>query len=97
MTVIRRILLGIIMLVIPATLGLAQEPIPWQIGERFIFQPNHLRLNYYSFGFNSPPSESDSLIRLKLTDGKRISVEEAWEGEEGIWYRQSGVTYLMQR
>jgi hypothetical protein len=36
-------------------------------------------------------------IQLKLADGSRITVEDAWESEQGIWYKQSGVTHLIGR
>lgn len=35
-------------------------------------------------------------VQLKLTDGSRITVEDAWESEQGIWYKQSGVTHLIR-
>src|SRR6266545_249922 len=43
-------------------------------------------------------SESDNQqVRLKLADGTRIPVDDAWESPQGIWYRQSGVTHLVSR
>lgn len=38
-----------------------------------------------------------SRVQLKLNDGTRITVEDAWESEQGIWYRQSGITHLVLR
>jgi hypothetical protein len=35
--------------------------------------------------------------RIKLTDGTRLVVEEAWETEQGFWYKRSGITYLITR
>jgi len=35
-------------------------------------------------------------VQLKLTDGSRLTVEDAWESEQGIWYKQSGVTHLIR-
>jgi len=46
---------------------------------------------------NELPESADSQIRLKLTDGTLIPVDEAWDSQQGIWYRQSGVTHLVPR
>jgi hypothetical protein len=35
--------------------------------------------------------------QLRLTDGTTMEVDEAWEDAQGIWYRRSGVTYLVER
>ena len=40
---------------------------------------------------------SESHVQLKLNDGTRITVEDAWESEQGIWYRQGGMTHLVSR
>jgi hypothetical protein len=42
-------------------------------------------------------SQGDFQVRLKLTDGTNISVDDARESEQGIWYKQTGVTYLIPR
>lgn len=36
-------------------------------------------------------------VQLKLKDGTRITVEDAWESEQGFWYRQGGMTHLLPR
>lgn len=36
-------------------------------------------------------------VQLKLIDGTLINVDDAWESEQGIWYRQSGMTHLVTR
>ena len=36
-------------------------------------------------------------VQLKLKDGTRITVEDAWESEQGFWYRQRGMTHLLPR
>jgi transglycosylase-like protein with SLT domain len=41
--------------------------------------------------------EQTTQIRLRLTDGTLIPVDEAWESEQGIWYRVGGVTHLVTR
>ncbi|MGI8735223.1 MAG: lytic transglycosylase domain-containing protein [Pyrinomonadaceae bacterium] len=38
-----------------------------------------------------------AVVQLKLKDGTRVTVEEAWESEQGIWYRQGGMTHLVAR
>ena len=35
--------------------------------------------------------------RLKLIDGSTIAVDEAWESEQGIWYRRGGMSHLIAR
>lgn len=58
-----------------------------------------------SSGFaQEPGSETKSLvsvgsseIRLKLKDGTSLSVDEAAESEQGIWYRQGGISHLISR
>ena len=48
-------------------------------------------------GSASDSSSSPSQVQLKLNDGSLKTVEDAWESEQGIWYKQSGVTYLVPR
>lgn len=38
-----------------------------------------------------------SLVRLRFIDGSSISVDEVWESEQGVWYRQSGMSHLVAR
>jgi Zn-finger nucleic acid-binding protein len=40
---------------------------------------------------------SGSQVQLKLNDGTRINVEDAWESPQGIWYRQGGMTHMVAR
>ncbi len=35
--------------------------------------------------------------QIKLVDGTAIQVDEAWESEQGIWYRRGGMNYLLTR
>src|SRR6266480_3323965 len=44
-----------------------------------------------------PEATGPPRINLKLADGTRITVDEAWESEQGIWYRQGGLTHLVTR
>jgi hypothetical protein len=43
------------------------------------------------------PVGSSYQVQLKLVDGSTISVDEAWESEQGIWYRRSGMSHLIAR
>jgi hypothetical protein len=36
-------------------------------------------------------------VRLKLIDGDYLPVDDAWETEQGIWYRQGGITRLIAK
>ena len=42
-------------------------------------------------------SEDSYQVRLKLVDGSYIVVDEASESEQGIWYRQGGMSHLISR
>lgn len=35
--------------------------------------------------------------QLRLSDGSAFAVDEAWESNQGIWYRKNGVTQLLER
>ena len=41
--------------------------------------------------------ETAQQVQLKLVDGNSIAAEEAWESEQGIWYRRGGISYLIAR
>src|SRR5882672_2490333 len=41
--------------------------------------------------------ETSSQVRLKLVDGSIIAADEAWESEQGIWYRRGGMSHLVPR
>jgi len=43
------------------------------------------------------PAEASTPVRLKLVDGSNIAVDEAWETEQGIWYRRGGMSHLITR
>ena len=42
-------------------------------------------------------SENSSQTRLKLVDGSGLDVDEAWESEQGIWYRRGGMSHLIAK
>jgi len=35
--------------------------------------------------------------RIKFTDGSEVKVDEAWESEQGVWYRLGGISHLVER
>ena len=35
--------------------------------------------------------------RLKLADGSYITVDDAWESPQGVWYRQGGISHLLAK
>jgi hypothetical protein len=41
--------------------------------------------------------EASQPVRLKLVDGSSIDVDEAWESEQGIWYRRGGMSHLIAK
>lgn len=43
------------------------------------------------------PQLAEGEVRLRLVDGTRIPVDEAWESAQGIWYRNAGMTHLVPR
>ena len=36
-------------------------------------------------------------VRLKLADGSYLSVDDAWESPQGVWYRQRGLSHLLAK
>lgn len=36
-------------------------------------------------------------VRLKLADGSYMTVDDAWESPQGIWYRRSGLSHLLPK
>src|SRR5690349_5225903 len=40
------------------------------------------------------PPPKPAVVRLKLNDGTFMSVDDAWETPQGIWYRQGGISHL---
>jgi Zn-finger nucleic acid-binding protein len=41
--------------------------------------------------------ETSDQVRLKLVDGSSLDVDEAWESEQGVWYRKGGMSHLLAR
>lgn len=40
---------------------------------------------------------AEGKVRLKLSDGTQMPVDDAWESEQGVWYQQRGLTHLLPR
>ena len=36
-------------------------------------------------------------VRLKLADGSYMTVDDAWESPQGVWYRQGGLSHLLAK
>ncbi|MCM3901605.1 MAG: lytic transglycosylase domain-containing protein [Pyrinomonadaceae bacterium] len=43
------------------------------------------------------PQLAEGQVRLKLSDGTLVPVDDAWESVQGIWYKQGGITHLLPR
>ncbi len=50
-----------------------------------------------------PPAEpaeaaaTTNEVKLRLVDGTSLVVDEAWESEQGVWYRLGGISHLLPR
>ena len=44
-----------------------------------------------------PDEKKTETVRLKLNDGTYMTVEDAWESPQGIWYRQRGISHLASK
>jgi hypothetical protein len=42
-------------------------------------------------------SRASQQVHLKLSDGSSIEADEAWESEQGIWYRRGGMNHLIAK
>lgn len=42
-------------------------------------------------------SGASQQVRLKLADGSSIEADEAWESEQGVWYRRGGMNHLIAK
>ena len=36
-------------------------------------------------------------VRLKLADGSYMTVDDAWESPQGVWYRKGGLSHLLPK
>jgi len=45
---------------------------------------------------NSEEKKTET-VRLKLNDGSYLTVDDAWETPQGIWYRQGGISHLASK
>jgi len=43
------------------------------------------------------PVESSAPARLLFVDGTSLQADEAWESEQGIWYRRGGMSHLLPK
>ena len=42
-------------------------------------------------------SAQTTQVRLKLADGSYMTVDDAWESPQGVWYRQGGLSHLLAK
>jgi len=42
-------------------------------------------------------TDSSARVIIRLTNGSRITAEDAWAGKNGIWYRQGGMVTFLRR
>ena len=46
--------------------------------------------------FSTARSQTEE-IRLKLADGSYMTVDDAWESPQGVWYRRGGLSHLLPK
>lgn len=51
----------------------------------------------YSQSPQRPAETKAEVVRLKLSDGSYLVVDDAWETPQGIWYRQQGISHLLTK
>ena len=49
---------------------------------------------FLCFGYARAQTEE---IRLKLADGSYMTVDDAWESPQGVWYRRGGLSHLLPK
>ena len=50
--------------------------------------------------FPQTPQKTDDkkeTVRLKLSDGTYLTVDDAWETPQGVWYKQQGISHLLSK
>jgi len=45
----------------------------------------------------TPVTKKVEVVKLKLNDGLFMTVDDAWETSQGIWYRQGGLSHLVSK
>ena len=43
------------------------------------------------------PAQSQTQVKLKLADGSSLTVDDAWETAQGVWYRQGSLNHLLAK
>lgn len=54
-------------------------------------------LVFYVAQAQTSSKDESKETRLKFTDGSEIRVDDAWESEQGVWYRLGGISHLVER
>ena len=59
--------------------------------------PRHLWLLMIVLACASYTFAQTTQVRLKLADGSYMSVDDAWESPQGVWYRLGGLSHLLAK
>ena len=49
---------------------------------------------FLCFGYAQAQTEQ---VKLKLADGSYMTVDDAWESPQGVWYRRGGLSHLLAK
>ena len=49
------------------------------------------------FILGSSSVAAQTQVRLKLADGSYLSVDDAWESPQGVWYRRNGLNNVLPK
>jgi len=63
---------------------------------RSIKNPLHLWLLLVLLCTSSAVAQTTQ-VKLKLADGSYMTVDDAWESPQGVWYRQGGLSHLLAK
>ncbi|MEN3326355.1 MAG: hypothetical protein V7638_1162 [Acidobacteriota bacterium] len=61
------------------------------------FNPRLLICAVVVLVFASPLVAQNTQVKLKLADGSYMTVDDAWESPQGVWYRQGGLSHLLAK
>lgn len=52
---------------------------------------------FFVFLLSAIPVVAQTQVRLKLADGSYMSVDDAWESPQGVWYRRGGLNNILPK
>jgi len=81
-----------------------EAPPPFTVARRGLFRVRRIRnrqsatrnLMLFAVVLLAFPASAHA-VHLRLADGTKIEVDEAWEDAQGVWYTRGGVTHLVER